>query len=143
MCVWGGALARENWKAGGRRTLADLVPVWSPLRQCAWFGKGRGTRQPQCAQVNKLLRFTVATGWGRGRKKCRAGGGGKVTHDPRKEGRSHIHKKDLTLAGQSAFFLSLTSILPEPRYSCQVRGDGGACSSSCPARAELGWAGLS
>lgn len=44
-----------------------------------------------------------------------------MTHDPREEGRSHIHKKALTSAGQPAFFLSLTSILRAPRCSYQVR----------------------
>lgn len=103
------ALAREDWKARGRRTLADLEPVWSPLRQCAWFGKGRGARQPRVLRSISPypLPFTVATGAGRGARKMQTRG--KVTHDHSEEGRSHIHKKDLTLAGQSDLFLSLTT----------------------------------
>lgn len=108
------ALAREDWKARGRRTLADLEPIWSPLRQCAWFGKGRGARQPRVLRSispygSQSLRAQAGV-----QERCRRGGGGRVTHDHREEGRSHIHKKDLTLAGQSDLFLSLTTSFLHP-----------------------------
>lgn len=58
--------------------------------------------------------------------------GKNVTHGTWEEGRSHIHKKDLTLTGQSAYLHSLTSELPT-RIQVQLSGEGrlgAACHGS-------------
>lgn len=71
--------------------------------------------------------------WGGGSGARRMQRRGKnVTHGTWEEGRSHIHKKDLTLTGQSAYLHSLTSELPT-RIQVQLSGEGrlgAACHGS-------------